>query len=194
MFNGLFNLARQIYFKKIIAQIKSGDRVLDIGCGRGKFLDICKKKNIKAIGVDKEKCSVDFCRQYGLEAMMANVYKLPFSNNSFSFIICQSVVEHLNQPLKGLREIKRILKKGGVFIVSVPTPEGSFWDDPTHIRPYTSKSIISLLEMVGFKNVQCSYVIFYLFGLKICWNWFYQVINLLPFPFGGNLICKVKND
>ena len=83
--------------------------------------------------------------------------KISLKNNSCDLITANSLIEHISNPENFLQECKRTLKDNGILIIV--TPDWSlnvknFYDDPTHIRPYTKKSLSFLLKSPGFKNIQ----------------------------------------
>lgn len=132
-------------------QLKRGMRILDSGCGRGEFLHAFSYLGMEASGVDisgycKEACVVNF-----------NEDRLPFPDNYFDAVFSKSVIEHINNTEHYIDEMKRVLKKGGILLIMVPDWETQyliFYQDPTHIHPYTTKSLDRLLNMCGFRHVR----------------------------------------
>ncbi len=110
---------------------------------------------------------------------------LPFKDGSFDLVVSNFVIEHLINPQKFFAESFRVLKSGGYFYcsteyyISLFCPEGyNFYSDPTHIRPWTKKSLKTLAKMSGFE--------IYEVGILRWW----EFLPLLPvFPF-LNLITK----
>lgn len=196
LYSGFFANARNIYFRKINKDFRKADTrtVLDVACGQGDFLHASNKEGFKAEGVDIESVWVDYCNKRGLKAKKGDVYKLPYKNATFDSLFSQSLLEHLYYPTKALKEMKRVLKRGGTIVISTPTPSSSFWDDPTHVRPYTPISLKQILATEGFKDIQVSYVVFYLLGLKIGWSWLHRLMNIIPFPMGSNLVAFAKKQ
>ncbi len=121
-----------------------GKSIVDLGCG-----DRYLENAIKFAG--------GF--YYGFDIFDADFEKerIPANDNSFDIVICLALIEHLADPGFFLSEIKRVLKPGGVVWLSTPDLEVSkfsFWDDPTHVHPYTRKSLRMLLNMAGFSHVK----------------------------------------
>jgi ubiquinone/menaquinone biosynthesis C-methylase UbiE len=100
--------------------IGPGERLLDAGCGAGKFLSwqFAKATGCHIIGLD---LSDNARGNTGLDhATLGDVNKLPFSDASFDVITCRMVVEHLEQPVAALKEFHRVLKPGGRVAIFTP--------------------------------------------------------------------------
>ncbi|MBF0405779.1 MAG: class I SAM-dependent methyltransferase [Candidatus Riflebacteria bacterium] len=166
------------YPKKLVSYlvakyIKKPGKLLDIGMGRGDHLGEFLKLGFDSFGIDIS--PVPSKNQYRENYILCNLedHFLPFSNESFDFIFCKSVIEHLNNVENMLFEIKRILKANGKAIIMTPswmhTYWGPFYLDHTHITPFTQVSLENILSIVGFK--------------KICVEEFYQIPILWSYPF-----------
>lgn len=105
-------------------------KILDIGCGKNKYKSACKKD--KVIGLDVLKLpGVDVV--HNLEK-----FPWPFKNNEFNLIICNHVLEHLDNTVKVMEELWRIGKPNAIIKINVPffAYYGAF-QDPTHKRFFT---------------------------------------------------------
>jgi len=132
--------------------LKHNQKFLDVGCGSGVFADAFKKKGFHVQGIDREKFWKYTRRIKDLETS-----DFPYPNNSFNVVFSKSVIEHIHKPEHFLSECKRVLKKGGRLIILVPdwiTQQNVFYEDYTHVQPYTITSMNDLLKIHGFKNVQ----------------------------------------
>ena len=81
----------------------------------------------------------------------------PLPDNSFDVVFTKSVIEHVENWEQFLTEINRVLKPGGSVIVMTPdwsSQKVNFYDDPTHIRPYTKRALDRVLRMTGFDDIQ----------------------------------------
>lgn len=131
--------------------LKEGMAVLDNGCGRGEFLHAFARLGLKASGTDASGC----CRE--AETVDLNKERLPYPDHSFHAVFSKSVIEHIEDTGHYMSEMKRVLKKGGRIILMTPDWETQykiFYQDPTHIHPYTVKSMERILEMYGFRNIK----------------------------------------
>ena len=138
--------------------------VLDIGCGRGEFLEIMREANIPAVGIDLSQESIAICRLKGLEAETADLftYLAGLPEESLDGIFCAQVVEHL--PPERLPEMIRLcasrLGRDGVLVIETPNPEclaifaTHFYLDPTHARPVPHPLLAFYLEEYGVGVVE----------------------------------------
>lgn len=102
----------------------AGERVLDLGCGNGRFFEVLKDKKVDYIGVDFSKKLIKIAKKKYPEAkfQVANALNLPFPNNFFDKIYSISVLQHIPSEefrLQFLRETKRILRPEGLLILRV---------------------------------------------------------------------------
>lgn len=95
--------------------------IIDVGCGEGFTIDRLQKNGVKAnfIGVDFLDKAIKIGRKMypKLNLKKSNIYKLPFKNGSFDLTICTEVLEHLEDPNKAVRELKRVTRKFILFSV-----------------------------------------------------------------------------
>lgn len=112
--------------------------VLDIGCGRGfyvkltSFFDFPQKisgMDLRSEHLEKAAAIMDPA-DGRIELKQGSIYELPFADQSVDFIICSEVLEHLDQPDRGVSEIRRVLKPGGYAALTVPREEFPFLWDP----------------------------------------------------------------
>lgn len=147
--------------RRIKKYIKNG-RILDIGCGRGLFLNIMKNDGWNVTGVEFNKeIASNISGVYGINMISGEPAEWGFSDGSFDVITMSHVLEHLTNPLEIILECKRLLKKGGLFINAAPNIDSlqayigkKNWfhlDIPYHIYHFSETGLIRLLEMNSFK-------------------------------------------
>jgi 2-polyprenyl-3-methyl-5-hydroxy-6-metoxy-1,4-benzoquinol methylase len=191
VYSGWFGKIRKQYFKKLLVTCKlsGGMSVLDYGCGPGDLLIVAKDMGFETQGVDAFSRSVDIARARGLSVALGDAKTLNYPDNSLDAIVLQSVIEHMNNPLEELSILAKLLRPGGVLVVSAPTPGAHFWDDPTHIRPYTPASLKILGELLDLRTEYVSYVFSFLLGIRMTNSLIYKVMNIFSIPLGSNLIA-----
>lgn len=100
--------------------LASDGPLLDIGCGDGLFLSLCKEKGIEAEGVDVSDTAVAHCAAQGLQATRADLlsHPLPFKDGTFHTVVALDVLEHVYTPETLLAEMKRVSAKN--LVIGVP--------------------------------------------------------------------------
>jgi O-antigen chain-terminating methyltransferase len=141
--------------------------LIDLGCGRGEWLQVLKDNHLAARGIDSNTACVAECTENGLTASLGELLdtlsQLP--DDSCGSITMFQVLEHLpfDVVVNVLREARRVLVPGGVFIGEVPNSEtlrvgaSTFWIDPTHQRPLFPAVLAFLASSVGFAGVTGKY-------------------------------------
>jgi len=159
------------------AHVPAGADCLDLGCGDGRASGLWLKQNARSyVGVDISENAVRQARAAGLDArVIMDATRLPFSERSFDVAVCLEVLEHVFEPAAVATELARVLRPGGVVLVTVPNvaywrrrldffflgrwnPLGDDrstrepWRDP-HVRFFTRKTLAAMLEGTGFREV-----------------------------------------
>jgi 2-polyprenyl-3-methyl-5-hydroxy-6-metoxy-1,4-benzoquinol methylase len=193
-YGGAFNRARQTYFNKIIKRLalSPGARVLDYGCGPGDFILCARQNGIDAIGIDSSPRSVRLARERGISVMAGGTAELLARPDRYDAILAQSVLEHVADAVRLVTDLRSVLSPGGILVLSSPTPGPFFWDDPTHVRPHTPKSITVLAELADMRCEYLSYVFAFLLGMELRLPIFFQILNALPVSLGSNLISFLR--
>ena len=140
-----------------------GFPVLDIGCGRGEWLQLLRDRGLAAQGVDSNPTFAAQVRALGLEVVEGDAveYLTAAAGDSVGAVTAFHIVEHLeiNALLALVREAYRVVRPGGVVIFETPNPENvvvgscSFYNDPTHRRPIPPPTLSFYLRHAGFSNV-----------------------------------------
>jgi len=138
--------------------------ILDVGCGRGEWLELLRETGMQARGVDHNRIFIERCRQRGLDVVQADAiaYLRELADASLNAATSFHLVEHL--PFKTLLtlldEAVRVLKPGAPLILETPNPANfivgshTFYADPTHRNPIPSMTLRFLLEARGLKNIE----------------------------------------
>lgn len=156
--NTLSNKSQEHYNLKLLDRwnyLKDKKLIFDAGCGSGDFMKL-NPFNAKIVGRDVNKDNINKLKKQGFNVGFGDLNKdLEFSENSFDAISCFHVLEHLTNPQKAISEFYRVLKKEGVLMIMVPSFSfKNFYNDYTHVRPYTSVSLFKILEHSGFSQIQ----------------------------------------
>ena len=160
-----------LLFNKL-AIIDKNKKFLDIGCGDGSLIKYLSSRGIEAHGCDIEDLNFE-----------TDIF--PFKDESYDFILLYSVIEHINNTDHLMLEIRRMLKKYGILIIISPNFKycfHTFYDDPTHIKPFTNIGLEKMLKMYNFKNILVkpwtSNCLNFIWKLNFC---FFYCAYFLPF-------------
>ena len=153
--------------KYIHKYLKPKDRILDIGAGRGEFLELLNENNVSNKGIDVYQDFVDYCKEKGLDVENADAlsYLQTLEDNVLGGIFMSQVAEHLdnNYLFDLIEESYKKLENGAYFIAETPNPRvlstftNSFYLDPTHVKPVHPETFKFIMEYVGFKHVDILY-------------------------------------
>lgn len=137
---------------------------LDLGCGRGEWLELMQEWGIAALGVDRNAGMINFCKKRGLHVAKNDllVHLRNQSSSSVDILTAFQVVEHLSEDVlvDVLKEASRVLRPGGVLILETPNPENlivgacNFYFDPTHVRKIPPKLLQVLVENAGLQGAE----------------------------------------
>jgi ubiquinone/menaquinone biosynthesis C-methylase UbiE len=150
--------------------LQKGQKLLEIGCGRGEFLNVFKQLGMSCSGVDLSEHG--FCHLNDIKVAKLDISQddLPFENSSFDIVYHKSLIEHLYSPDHLMKETYRVLKPGGRIIILTPDWVSTmkvFYEDYTHSRPYTVTAVSDLLKVYDFKKIESE--LFY--QLPILWRY-----------------------
>jgi SAM-dependent methyltransferase len=142
--------------------------VLDLGCGRGEWLELLSEEGFAGRGVENNHVLVEQARRRALEVTEQDAlsYLRAQPPNSFGAITAFHFIEHLPfETLAGLlAEIERTLRPGGLVILETPNPKNlvvaacNFYADPTHRKPIFPETLLFLLRQKGFRDLRIEYL------------------------------------
>src|SRR6266581_4798775 len=149
------------FVERICGKIgKRHPRILDVGCGTGANLEMLSEFGV-AEGVDVSPEALSFCKARGLENVKLGAAEaLPYDDNSFDLVTGLDVVEHLDDDLAGLKEMRRVLRRGGRAVLFVPAFMflwGVQDDISNHRRRYTLPELKQKLRDAGLEVERASY-------------------------------------
>jgi SAM-dependent methyltransferase len=135
-------------------------RILDAGCGSGRnMIDLARHGNIT--GVELSPVSVQIARQRGAgEVIEGSILEMPFAADSFDLAVSLDVIEHLQDDLTALKELRRVVAPGGRLLVTVPAYQW-LWSGHDeinhHHRRYTRRSLLAVAQHAGWECARTSY-------------------------------------
>ena len=142
------------YWADITRHFLSGSELLDIGCGTGWLAEHFPNYT----GIDGSNEAVAIAIGLGRNVMLGNVEDpLPFSDEAFDAVVMKDLLEHLAAPVGLVREAQRVLRPGGLIFACSPDAQRWVWDDYTHRRPFTRKSLRLLFADHGFEVERVGY-------------------------------------
>ncbi|MBD1833048.1 methyltransferase domain-containing protein [Cyanobacteria bacterium FACHB-472] len=156
-------LNRLKVYLPLIEEVKVGtldNPILDVGCGRGEWLELLHKSGYVARGIDINRVMLEQCRARGLEVMESDVidYLQSLPDAIYGAVTGFHIIEHLpfNLLMKLVDETLRVLTPGGMVIFETPNPRnilvgsGDFYRDPTHRHPIHPDTINFVAHLQGF--------------------------------------------
>ena len=137
-------------------------KLLDVGCGGGRFLNRMKKRGWQVEGIDfDEQATKRVTVRYGIKTHVGDLTQCGLPANSFDAITMSQTIEHLYDPDATLHECLRILKPGGLLVMTTPnvmslgaTEFGAFWrgwEPPRHLHLFSVESLRRLAQSAGFE-------------------------------------------
>ncbi|WP_197901691.1 class I SAM-dependent methyltransferase [Rhodocytophaga rosea] len=168
---------------QLINDLYNKGSVLDIGCGTGSFLEICKKDGWITVGIEPDEKARKKAVQKTQGEVKENIYELPFQK--FDIITMWHVLEHVHLLNETIEKIKQLLNENGKLIIAVPNRDsydakrfGTYWaayDVPRHLYHFTQETLMQLMkkhQLKIFKVLPMKYDAYYisLMSLKHKYN------------------------
>ncbi|MHC4551054.1 MAG: class I SAM-dependent methyltransferase [Planctomycetota bacterium] len=166
-------LIRRFKYYSLIRSIRKqfprskGIRLLEIGCSQGRLLSTLQlHRRFDSTGVDLTELSVEYARGQGLDVRLGTLQSQSFPDESFDAVVALQTVEHLLDPIGELEEIHRVLRKGGIFLATVPCVthyrarmagmKWKYYGPPGHLWYFSPDSFRRLFEKTGFEPVSAT--------------------------------------
>jgi 2-polyprenyl-3-methyl-5-hydroxy-6-metoxy-1,4-benzoquinol methylase len=99
---------------------RKNNRILDIDCSHGEFLEMAKERGWEVVGTADTKESLEICRSKGLEMYEGSLNLEAFPEDSFDIVCARNVIEHSLMPNEDVQKMRRILRSGGLLYVTTP--------------------------------------------------------------------------
>src|SRR5437667_5666182 len=172
------------FLEPVCSNLESNrSRILDIGCGTGANLEMLSRFG-EAEGVDVSTEALAFCRERGLQNVrQGEAEHLPYEDGSFDLVTALDVVEHLDDDVAGLQEMRRVLRPGGYAFLFVPAFMflwGVQDDISHHRRRYTLKGIERVVREAGFEIERATYANLTFFVPILLGRLFMRITGIRP--------------
>jgi SAM-dependent methyltransferase len=163
-------VGRRRLLSNLISQlgIRQKATILDVGTGTGNNLRLLQELGFKNVtGLDSSEEAIRFCQQKGLGLVkQGDVCNIPFPDNNFDVVFATDIIEHVEDDIEALSEIRRILKPEGKVILTVPAFQ-SLWGIQDvighHKRRYRMKPLLATIRAANLIPVQNYYFNYILF-------------------------------
>ena len=150
-----------------------GKRILDIGCGNGRFLSLLRDFGApgwELVGIDFDEAAVQECRSRGFEAVASRVEDYREGEGRFEAVVMLQLIEHVEDPAAICERVHALLRPGGVFIIETPNLggfdygifRGRHWGHyhfPRHWNLFSTAALHRMLTQRGFEIVRTEYLI-----------------------------------
>jgi ubiquinone/menaquinone biosynthesis C-methylase UbiE len=142
---------------------RPGERLLDVGCYIGVFVEIARDAGWEAVGVEPSDWAVAEARKRGLDVVQGTLAQARFPDDSFDVVTMWDVFEHLTDPMAELREAHRILRPGGLLVLHTMDIDSPFarlmgrrwpWLMEMHLYYFSRKTLKAMLEAAGYRLVR----------------------------------------
>jgi 2-polyprenyl-3-methyl-5-hydroxy-6-metoxy-1,4-benzoquinol methylase len=115
------NKRLQVFYSELLTEDISGKKLLDAGCGTGWFSKIAVDRGAHVTSMDLgENLLTQVKMKCNSIRVIGSILEMPFEDDSFDLVVSSEVIEHTPEPFKALEELHRVLKPGGVLVISTP--------------------------------------------------------------------------
>jgi SAM-dependent methyltransferase len=153
---------RRTVIEEVLARLElpNTSRILDAGCGSGRnMVELARRGTV--VGLELSPTSVELARARGCgEVVEGSLLAMPFADGGFDLAVCLDVIEHLEDDIGAMRELRRTVAPGGALLVTVPAYQW-LWSGHDvinhHHRRYTRRSMRAVAEQAGWRQVSTTY-------------------------------------
>ncbi len=160
-------VGRRAIIDGILRRFASGCRVgVDVGCGTGRNLAILAQYADRVAGLDRSMAALSIAVSQGLAAGCVDGHSLPLADESVDLLTAFDVLEHMDDDVRALEEFNRVLRPGGLLLVTVPAYR-FLWSEHDealmHRRRYVASELHMKLNRTGYEVIFRSYAVFFCF-------------------------------
>lgn len=195
----------EVVFNEYLPEDIKGKNLLDAGCGTGWFSKAATERGASVTSMDLgEKLLSKVAQKCNSKMVIGSITEMPFADNTFDYIVCSEVIEHVPQPYLAMQELYRVLKPGGTLVLTTPNKIWYFaiWIANTFkLRPYQGLEnwtgwfeMKTSLKNIGFEKIKMSGIHLFPFISKIIYpvlNFFHRYNQVLG-PIMLNIAVKAK--
>jgi 2-polyprenyl-3-methyl-5-hydroxy-6-metoxy-1,4-benzoquinol methylase len=187
------------------AGIGAGMRIVDVGCGDGALAGLAQRRlSVEVAGIDPSEAAIELARgqfaKFGLrgEFQSGSAYSISAPDGAFDGAVCADVIEHVREPERLLVEIRRVLRPGGVLVLTTPLRVTERPVDPFHVQEWFHEEFIAVAATVFGKpeRAMLSHPAFWLEAYRrsgsTFWRWMRLYIHFMsrqgrnPFVHGAS--------
>lgn len=156
--------------KKFLKAKRERPEILDLGCGTGVIATELSQWS-DTIGLDFSDKALAYCQSRGLTKLIqARGENLPLESNTLDGVLALDIFEHIEDDVAAFRESFRVLRPGGILVLSVPAFKALWGPHDValmHFRRYRRPEVVERLRSVGFRIDRASYSVFFLFPIVV---------------------------
>ncbi len=160
-------VGRRAIIDSVLGRFAPGNRVaVDVGCGSGRNMEILSRYADHVAGLDRSIAALSIAAERGLPVGCVDGHSLPLADASVDLVAALDVLEHMDDDVRALKEFNRVLRPGGLLLVTVPAYR-FLWSEHDealmHRRRYVASELHMKLNRTGYGVLMRSYAVFFAF-------------------------------